>query len=131
MIVVDASAALEMLLCGPRGESVAALLFDSHEALAAPHLLDVEVLQVLRRLVRRGEVSAARAEQAIADLAAWPLARYEHSWLTSRIWSLRDNATAYDACYLALAEVLEARLVTCDAALATVPGCDARVALVS
>jgi predicted nucleic acid-binding protein len=131
LIVVDASAALEVLLRGPRGAAVESLLFDLREDLAAPHLIDVEVIQVLRRLVRRGEVTPVRAEQALADLSDMPLQRYEHSWLASRIWSMRDNVTAYDACYLALAEVLGARLVTCDAALAGVPGCAAEVALIS
>lgn len=130
MIVVDASAALEVLLNARRAPGVAARIFAQGETLHAPHLIDVEVTQVLRRLARRGEIDAARSAQVLDDLADLPLTRYPHLLLLGRIWAMRDNATAYDACYLALAEALDAVLVTCDAALANVPGCAARVEVV-
>lgn len=130
MIVLDASAALELLLGGRLADRLAARMFDTPEIACAPHLLDVEVAQVLRRLVRRRELAAERAEQALDDLAALPLTRYPHQPLLSRVWQLRENATAYDACYLVLAEVLGAKLVTCDRALSLVPGSQADVEVI-
>lgn len=130
MIVVDASAALEVLLNTRTAQRVAARLFERDRTLHAPHLIDVEVAQVLRRLLRRGEIGATRATQALDDLSELPLTRYPHLVLLPRIWSLRENATAYDASYLALAEALDAVLVTCDAALASVPGCSAKIEVI-
>ena len=127
MIVVDASAALELLINAPAAREVASRLFSPRESLHAPHLLDLEVAQVLRRWERGEGISAARAEEALEDLAALPISRYPHVDLLPRIWSLRANATAYDAAYLALAEALDATLVTLDRALASVPGYGARV----
>jgi len=127
VIVVDASAALEVLLNAPLAPRVARRLFRDGESLHAPHLIDVEVAQVLRRLLRRGEIDDGRAAQAFEDLAGLPLTRYPHAMLLPGIWALRDNATAYDATYLVLADALGATLVTCDAALASVPGCRAQV----
>ena len=119
MIVVDASAMLEVLLNTPAGARVAERLSAAGETLHAPHLLDLEVAQVLRRYAASGEVDPQRGAQALEDLADLPLARYPHDAFLSRIWELRDNLTAYDAAYVALAEVLEAPLVTRDAALAS------------
>lgn len=96
-------------------------------SLHAPHLLDLEVTQVLRRYERAGELTARRGREALEDLSAFRIERYPHSLFLPRIWSLRRNATAYDACYLALAEALEAPLLTGDRRLASVPGHDARV----
>lgn len=127
MIVLDASAALEVLLNDRLAASVARRIFDPAESLHAPHLIDVEVAQVLRRIVRKKEMSAERGAQALDDLRRLPLSRYPHSLLLDRIWALRDNASAYDATYLALAEALDATLLTCDAALATIPGHFAKV----
>jgi predicted nucleic acid-binding protein len=121
VIVLDASAVLEWLLRLP-----AAGLVEDRMARAAtlhaPHLLDLEVAQVLRRFERAGALDPGRGAQALADLADLPLERYPHDLFLPRIWSLRDNVTAYDGCYLALAEALRAPLVTCDARLAGVPG---------
>jgi predicted nucleic acid-binding protein len=78
----------------------------------------VEVTQGLRRLVRAGEVSPPRAAEAIADLADLDLHRHPHLDLLTRVWELRENVTAYDAVYVALAEALDATLVTCDRPLA-------------
>jgi predicted nucleic acid-binding protein len=129
MIVVDASAVLEVLLNTPDGAGIAVRFFTAGETLHAPHLLDLEVTQVLRRYARSGEVPAERGVQALEDLVDLPLVRYPHEFLLSRIWELRDSVTAYDAAYLALAEALAAPLVTRDAALASSRAHRARVEL--
>ena len=92
-----------------------------------PHLVDVEVVQALRRLVRTGEVSSARAAEAIADLTDLDLHRHTHVDLLGRAWKLRDNISAYDAMYVALAEAIDAPVVTCDGPLAKVSGHRARI----
>jgi predicted nucleic acid-binding protein len=130
VIVVDASTLLEILLNTPGAARVAGRIFGAGETLHAPHLLDVEVCQVLRRYERTGELDAPRGQQAIQDLLDFPLTRYPHDVLLPRIWDLRHNATAYDAAYLALAEALGATLVTRDAALASVPARRVRIELI-
>ena len=130
MIVVDASAMIEMLVqteSGGRGQGMLRQLTASRHA---PHLLDVEVAQVLRRYVRKRVLTSDRAEQAIADLAAFPIRRHGHTGLLDRVFALRANLTAYDAVYVALAEALGATLLTCDSALAGVPGLRAPVVVV-
>jgi predicted nucleic acid-binding protein len=129
VIVVDASAIVELLLKTDveSASAIADRCFAVEQTMHAPHLLDVEVAQVLRRYRRFGEVSAPRGRQAVEDLARMPLERYSHQLLLPRIWELRHNASAYDAAYLALAEALEAPLLTLDSALATVPGHSATV----
>lgn len=129
MIVVDASAVIEVLLNTPAGVRVAGRLFADGETLHAPHLLDLEVAQVLRRYALSAELDAARGVQALEDLAELPLSRYPHDVLLPRIWDLRHNVTAYDAAYVALAEALAAPLVTRDAALAASRGHAARIEL--
>ena len=131
MIVVDASALLEFLLQTPLGTRVEARLFRYPDDFHSPHLADVEVTQGLRRLVRTGEVSPGRAAEAIADLADFDLHRHAHVDLLTRAWKLRDNITAYDAVYVALAEALEAPIVTCDAPLAKAPGHRARIEVIA
>jgi predicted nucleic acid-binding protein len=130
MIVVDASAALEALLHTPAAAAVAQRLFNPGETLHAPHLIDVEVTQVLRRYTMAGEIDPERCRTALADLADFPMSRYPHDFLLSRVWELRDNLTAYDAVYVALAEVLDAPLLTRDQRLALAAGHHARVELV-
>lgn len=130
MIVLDASALLELLLGTEKGRSVATRIARAAETLHAPHLVDLEVAQVLRRFVARGLLDEARSSQAIDDLRDLDLNRYRHDLLLDRIWELRHNASAYDAAYLALAEALGAPLVTSDARLATLPGTRAAVEVV-
>jgi predicted nucleic acid-binding protein len=117
VIVADASVVVELLLRGDRALLLDELLLGD-EPVAVPHLLDLEVAQVLRRWAARGALSAERAGQAVGDLADLPFSRQPHQPLLERVWQLRHRLTAYDAVYLALAEVFEARLATCDAALA-------------
>ncbi len=127
MIVVDASAMIEVLLGTETGSQVEDRLLSRGESLHAPHLLDVEVAQVLRRYAAAGELTPERGLEALMDLADFPLHRYSHDILLPRIWELRQNVTAYDAAYLALAETLAAPLVTCDARLASASRHAARV----
>ena len=130
MIVLDASALLEFLLQTPLGARVEARLFRDKDEWHSPHLVDVEVTQGLRRLVRMGEISLDRAAEAIADLAGLDLHRHAHLDLLTRAWKLRENVTAYDAMYVVLAEALDATVVTCDAPLAKAPGHRARIEMV-
>ena len=122
MIVVDASVAIDVLLQVKGAEVLMERIFVDGETLHAPHLLDVEVAQVIRRYWRAGEITPARGAQALQDLGDLPISRYTHEPLLDRVWQLRANATAYDAAYLALAEALDAVLITRDNALARVPG---------
>jgi predicted nucleic acid-binding protein len=129
VIVLDASAAIDWLLQTAAGQRIDRRIFSANESLHAPHLLDLEVGQVLRRLVQEGTVSAQRADQGIEDLLDLRIIRYPHFVLLPRIWQLRNNFSAYDAAYVALAEKLGARLLTRDARLASAPGHTASVEL--
>jgi predicted nucleic acid-binding protein len=116
ILVVDASAAVEYLLRTSLGRRVAGLL--EGPALAAPELLDAEVLAVLRREVLAGRLVERRAREAVADLADWRVERVGHRELLDEAWSLRARVTAYDALYVALARHRSAALVTADGPLA-------------
>jgi predicted nucleic acid-binding protein len=129
VIVVDASALLEVLLRTPAAAAVERRLFEPGETLHAPHLIDVEVAQVVRRYMAAGAIEPDRGRAAFADLADFPLRRYPHAFLLSRVWELRDNLTAYDAVYVALAEALDASLVTRDRRLAAAAGRHTRTEL--
>ena len=122
MIVLDASAALDWLLQTTVGQRIEQRIYSQNQSLHAPHLLDLEVAQVLRRLVREGAVSAHRADQAIEDFLDLRITRYPHFLLLPRIWQLRHNFSAYDAAYVVLAEKLGAALVTRDGRLASASG---------
>jgi predicted nucleic acid-binding protein len=130
MIVVDASAVLEALLRTPAAALVERRLFDPRETLHAPHLLDVEVAQVVRRYAVNKDIDGDRGRLALADLADFPVRRYPHDFLLPRVWELRNNLTAYDAVYVALAEALDAPLLTRDRRLAAAAGHHARIELV-
>ena len=119
--MVDASAMLEVLLRTETGGRIEDRLLSRRESLHAPHLLDVEVAQVVRRYAAAEELTHERGLEALMDLVAFPVHRYPHDVLLPRIWELRHNVTAYDAAYLALAETLAAPLVTCDARLGSAP----------
>lgn len=111
-----------MLLRHEQADRIMDRVFAAGETLHAPHLIDVEVSQVVRRYWRARDITASRAAEALRDLADLPIERYGHEPLLGRIWQLRHNATAYDAAYVALAEGLGAVLVTLDKALAGIPG---------
>lgn len=116
MIVLDASAMVEALVgSSPDDDLLGALTGDVH----APHLLDVEVTSVLRGLELGGVLSPGRTQQALDDYWAFTIQRHELEPLGARVWQLRHQFTSYDAAYLALAEALDAPLVTCDRKLAT------------
>ena len=127
MIVLDASAAVEILLFTAIGQPEAERLLLNGEQIHAPHLLDVEVGQALRKLAARGEITSERARDALADLTDFPIERHAHDLLLERAWQLRDNVTFYDGAYIALAELLDAEVLTCDARLARSPGIEARI----
>lgn len=117
MLVVDASCLYEVLADSPAAESIRARLAtdDDH---AAPHLVDAEVLGVIRRHHLDGALDGTAAAQAVEDLRAWPGQRFGHRGLLSRAWDLRASIRSWDALYVALAEVLDATLVTTDRRLA-------------
>ena len=130
MIVVDASAVLEMLLGTERGVHIADRVLTPEQRLHAPHLIDVEITQALRRLVMLKEIDASRAELALGDYLALVIERHSHVEMLPRLWQLRDALSACDASYVALAEGLQAPLLTCDGKLARAHGHEAIVDLV-
>ena len=126
MLVVDASCLAEVVLAGPDAEPVRGRLANDPEQLA-PHLVDAEVLGVVRRAHLRGELDGTAARQAIEDLQSWPATRVDHRPLLERAWQLRDSLSAPDALYVALAEALDATLLTLDRRLARAEGPRCRV----
>ena len=126
MIVLDSSAAVHYLVGTELlGDWVEACI-TADEDLHAPHVMDVEVVGALRKLVLKGELARTIARHALADLEALDLRRYPHMPFVPRMWQLRDNVQAADACFVALAEALDATLVTTDLRLAAAPGVRAR-----
>jgi predicted nucleic acid-binding protein len=117
VIVVDTAAVVDVLVGRPPNVALRDRLSPEQD-LHAPHLIDVEFLQVLRSLVIAGELSADRAGDARTDYEDLRIARYPNQALADRVWELRHNLTAYDAAFVALAEALDAPLVTTDARLA-------------
>jgi predicted nucleic acid-binding protein len=118
VIVVDASALTDFLLGRRQALEAVAAMLGEHEPLHAPELVEPETLNALRRLARSGAISERRANEAVDDLADTRMIRYPHALLRTRVWELRDELSAYDATYLALAEALAADLLTGDAGLA-------------
>jgi predicted nucleic acid-binding protein len=129
VIVLDASAAVDWLLQTNAGLLIEKRIYSRNETLHAPHLLDLEVAQVLRRLVREGTISTRRGDEALRDLLALRIARYPHFVFLRVIWQHRNNLSAYDAAYVVLAERLGAPLVTRDARMSAASGHGARVEL--
>ena len=129
MIVLDASAAVDWLLQTPAGRRIENRIYSRNETLHTPHLLDLEVIQVLRRLARQGVVPVHRVDEAVRDLLDLRITRYPHFVLLPRVWQLRHNLSAYDAAYIVLAENLGATLVTRDGRLASTSGHAAPVEL--
>jgi len=130
LIVLDASTVLEVLLRTPAAAPLEERLFDPAQTLHVPHLIDIEVAQVLRRYATSGEADLERCRMALTDLMDLPLTRYPHDFLLPRVWELRNNLTAYDAVYVALAEALDAPLLTRDQRLSNTPGHRAQIELV-
>lgn len=125
MLVVDAGALFEVVAATPKGPEIGELLC-GHAELAAPHVIDVEVLGVVRAHRVQGALDETAAGQAVADLRDWPGERYAHRLLLDRAWQLRGAVRSWDAMYVALAEALHAPLLTTDGRLtrATGPRCD-------
>lgn len=121
MIVVDASVVLDILLRSADASLLEDRVLDPTEVVNAPHLIDVESAHVLRRYAALGELSNERGREALADLADLPIERFGHTLLLPKIWQLRNNVTAYDAAYIALAEALSCPLLTRDERLANAP----------
>jgi predicted nucleic acid-binding protein len=130
VIVLDASSAVAVLLnLGASAPRIRERMDRTDEGLHVPHLFEVEVMNVLRRYALNGSLSTERARLALKRLFDMRITRYPHTALLSRIWELKDNITAYDAAYVALAETLDAPLLTTDRRLAQAPGIRAEVEL--
>jgi len=119
-MVVDASCLFDLVTGTGASEAIRTRI--ATEDQIAPHVVDVEVFSVIRRDFRRGRLDRTAAGQAIEDLAAWPGQRIGHRLLLARAWELRDNVRGWDAMYVALAEALDAVLITADRRLAAAPG---------
>jgi len=130
IVVVDASALLEYLLRTNLGDRIGTKLRESHTTLDTPTLCDVEVVSGLRRALRQKELTLNRAAEALEDYADLPLRLHGHRPMLRRIFELRDNFSAYDAAYVALAEQLDAGLLTADDRLARSVSAHASVPLV-
>lgn len=130
MIVLDASVVVDLLLNSPIAEAIRSRVRDANESLHAPAVLDLEVAQTLRRFAARREISRERGRSVLGILQRLPVTRYSHELLLRRIWELRENLTAYDAAYIALAEGLNATFLTRDSHLAAAPNHRATVEVI-
>jgi len=128
VLVLDSSAVLEALAARDPAPGLVERLEQDGD-LHAPHLIDTEVLHALRRMLRRRQITGERAHDTRTDFSDLTLVRYPHEPLGDRVWELRENLTAYDATFVALAEALDVPLVTCDARLAAAPGHNAHIEL--
>jgi len=122
LIVLDASAAVDLVLNTRLGRKVADRIKSPEISIHVPHLIDLEVIQVLRRYVGLKAISKDRGKKALDDFSSLDMERYPHDTMLPRIWDLRNNLTAYDAAYVTLAEILGATLITCDARIAKASG---------
>lgn len=127
MIVLDASAAIELVLNTGAGQQINDRIAGEPDTIQAPHLIDVELIHVIRRFVMRDVIDGARGEMAIRLWRLLDVQRHEHEPFMPRIWQLRNNLSAYDAMYVALADALSAPLITADRRLAAAPGTGIRV----
>ncbi len=126
MLIVDASCLYEVVADGIMAGSVRQrLLADDDQA--APHLVDAEVLGIIRRDLMLGRLDRTSANQAVEDLRDWPGERFGHRSLLARAWELRDRVRSWDALYVALAEALDGTLLTLDTRLASVVGLECRI----
>lgn len=114
MIVLDASVVVELLTGGPLANPIRKELSRRDDAFIVPHLIDVEIMSALRKLMAGHRIHSHDSQQMLAGLSALPAERYSHTPLIGRIWELRNNFTAYDATYIALAEETNSVLYTCD-----------------
>jgi predicted nucleic acid-binding protein len=130
MLVLDASSALEVILTSAKGAMITRMFFRKGEELHAPHLIDIEFAHTLRRLVREKELEPKEAQRALDDFDNLALERHAHTALLPKIWTLRNALSAYDAAYVALAEALDAPLVTCDGRLSRSHGHHADIRLI-
>ncbi len=130
MVVLDASVLVEYLTESELGQDVSRRLDENGGWLWAPAVIDAEVGHALRAGVRRREIGRSQAEEALEGLMAMRLERVSHRFLAERAWQLRDNLSFYDGLYVALAEALDAPLLTFDARLAKAPGVLAEVEVV-
>ena len=130
MIVVDASALLEVLLLRPAASDVESWLSQANQTIHAPYLIDVEVTQVIRRFALQGKIDNQRGRSVIEDYSLMSIRRYPHTPFLFRAWELRNNFSAYDAIYIALAESLDVPLITCDRRLAGAAGHSARIEVI-
>ena len=126
MLVVDASSLCEVLIGGPSAEAIRERLAQDNDH-AAPHIVDAEVFGVLRREHQQGRLDRTEATQAVEDLAAWPGEQFGHRLLLARAWELRHTVRGWDAMYVALAEALDAILLSTDRRLATATGPTCRI----
>ncbi|BBX73335.1 type II toxin-antitoxin system VapC family toxin [Mycobacterium shinjukuense] len=126
MLVVDASCLFEVVADTPRAGAIATRLAADTDQ-AAPHVVDVEVMGVIRAQYLKGHLDGTAASQAVADLRDWPGERIGHRWLLERAWELRDSVRGWDAFYVALAEVFDATLLTMDERLARAHGPTCRI----
>ena len=129
-MVLDASGAIELLLNTAAGQRLALRLRDESEFIHVPHLIDVEIAQVLRRYVRHGMLDEGRGARALERWRRLDAERYSHEPFLERVWQLRDNISAYDAVYVALAEALSTALGTGDRRLAAAPGVNVAIEVI-
>lgn len=128
MLVVDASVLAPAIVdAGIDGDTLRARL--RGETIAGPDLLRIEVLAVIRKRLIAGALTTTQADDAVGDLLDLPISVFPSAPLLRTAWALRDNLTAYDACYVALAEALDCTLLTADARLANAPGTTCAVEL--